>query len=53
VLISWSLSVHLTIVVVSLDDSDDEDYIEEPLPLAKRRWVRFLDTVRYAPDGAQ
>jgi hypothetical protein len=36
----------------SSDDSEDKDYVEEePLPVAKRRRVRFVDTVRrYAPD---
>jgi hypothetical protein len=37
----------------SSDDSDDENYVEEPPRLAKRRRVRFSDTVRYAPDGSQ
>jgi hypothetical protein len=35
------------------DDSDDEDYVAEPLPPAKRRRVRFSDTVRYASDRSQ
>jgi hypothetical protein len=35
------------------DDSDDEDYVAEPLPPAKRRRVRFSDTVKYASDGSQ
>jgi hypothetical protein len=34
----------------SLDDSEDEDYVEESLVVTKRRRVRFADTVRYAPD---
>jgi hypothetical protein len=38
----------------SSDDSEDEDYAEEePLPVAKRRRVRFSNSIRYAPDGLQ
>jgi hypothetical protein len=38
----------------SSDDSEDEDYAEEePLPVAKRRRVRFSNNIRYAPDGLQ
>jgi hypothetical protein len=33
----------------SSDDSDDEEYVEEPQRLTKRRRVRFSDIVRYTP----
>jgi hypothetical protein len=38
----------------SSDDSEDEDYAEEePLPVAKRRRVRFSNNIRYASDRRQ
>jgi hypothetical protein len=35
----------------SSDDSNDEEYVEEPRRLRKRKRVRFSKTVKYAPDG--
>jgi hypothetical protein len=37
----------------SSDDSNDEEYVEEPRRLRKRKRVRFSKTVKYAPDGPQ
>jgi hypothetical protein len=37
----------------SSDDSNDDEYVEEPRRLRKRKRVRFSKTVKYAPDGPQ
>jgi hypothetical protein len=37
----------------SSDDSNDEEYVEEPPRFRKRKRVRFSKTVKYAPDGPQ
>jgi hypothetical protein len=37
----------------SSDDSNDEEYVEEPRRLRKRKRVRFSKTVKYTPDGPQ
>jgi hypothetical protein len=37
----------------SSDDSNDDEYVEEPRRLRKRKRVRFSETVKYAPDGPQ